>query len=109
MPVDIINIIDISLRRFVRVAKRLATFLCLPILSQSLLLKSPTLLAHFQAKNSTSILDGLCEMLTARALNRFDAKTASFRATTTRGIAPIHTNFFDCLECGSSQKAEFFQ
>ena len=52
MPVDILNIIDISLRRFVRVAKRLSTFLRLEKLSQSYLLRGAILCAHFQAPNS---------------------------------------------------------
>lgn len=68
-PADIMNIMDVTMRRFVKVAKTVPTF------------------REISQEGKFSLLKGgMIEMLTVRGVTRYDAATNSFKTPTIKGV-----------------------
>ncbi|CAI5456354.1 unnamed protein product [Caenorhabditis angaria] len=68
-PADIMNIMDVTMRRFVKVAKSVAAF------------------REVSQEGKFSLLKGgMIEMLTIRGVTRYDAETNSFKTPTIKGV-----------------------
>ncbi|RCN38687.1 zinc finger, C4 type [Ancylostoma caninum] len=93
-PADIMNIMDVTMRRFVKMAKKLPAFNDLSQDGKFALLKG-----------------GMIEMLTVRGVRRFDSSSGSWTTPTLKESCEVSINMFDQLNADvrSEQKMRFLQ
>ena len=93
-PADIMNIMDVAMRRLVKMAKKLSSFNDLTQDGKFALLKV-----------------AMIEMLTVRGVSRFDAKQGVWRTPTLQEPAEVSFNMFDKLnkDIRGEQKARVMQ
>ncbi|CAJ0609386.1 unnamed protein product [Cylicocyclus nassatus] len=93
-PADIMNIMDVTMRRFVKMAKKLPAFNDLSQDGKFALLKG-----------------GMIEMLTVRGVRRFDSNSGAWTTPTLNENAEVSINMFDQLNADvrNEQKMRFLQ
>ncbi|WKY15167.1 hypothetical protein Q1695_000565 [Nippostrongylus brasiliensis] len=93
-PADIMNIMDVTMRRFVKMAKKLPAFNDLSQDGKFALLKG-----------------GMIEMLTVRGVRRFDGSSGTWTTPTLKESCEVSINMFDQLNADvrSEQKLRFLQ
>ncbi|XGW35694.1 hypothetical protein V3C99_019133 [Haemonchus contortus] len=93
-PADIMNIMDVTMRRFVKMAKKLPAF------------------NELSQDGKFALLKGsMIEMLTVRGVRRFDSSSGAWTTPTLKESCEVSINMFDQLNADvrSEQKMRFLQ